>query len=115
MAASRNRRLVTTRRITPGAGPQLTFMTVWVQEFKHQNISAALDAIGLPWIPGYKPAVNYQGAIFDSIDRYLTQHPAIFEAVPVAPPAAIQASTVFIDAPSLAAQTVPVPDRLRSL
>jgi hypothetical protein len=84
-------------------------------EFKHQNISAALDAIGLPWIPGYKPAVNYQGAIFDSIDRYLTQHPAILEAVPAAPPTEIPASTVFVHAPDLAAQTVPVPDRLRCL
>ena len=84
-------------------------------EFKHRNISAALDEIGLPWIPGYKPAMNYQNAIFDSIDRYLTQHPAIFEAVPVAAPAAMPASTVFVDAPSLAAQTVPVPDRLRCL
>src|ERR1035441_4628710 len=82
-------------------------------ESKHQNISAALDAIGLSWIPGYKPAVNYQGAIFDSIDRYLTQHPAILEAVPVGPPAAMPASTVFVDAPSLVAQTVRVPDRLR--
>ena len=84
-------------------------------EFKHQNISAALDAIGLPWIPGYKPAVNYQGAIFDSIDRYLTQHPAILEAVPVVPSATMPASTVFVDVPSLAAQTVLVPDRLRCL
>ena len=29
-------------------------------EFKHQNISAALDKLGLPWIPGYKPKLNYQ-------------------------------------------------------
>jgi hypothetical protein len=84
-------------------------------EFKHQNISAALDAIGLPWIAGYKPAMNYQNAIFDAIDRYLTHHPAILEAVPVAPPAAMPASTVFVDAPSLVAPTVPVPDRLRCL
>ena len=24
-------------------------------EFKHQNISAVLDELGMPWIPGYKP------------------------------------------------------------
>ena len=41
-------------------------------EFKHQNISAVLDELGLPWIPGYKPKRNYQAAIFDAIDRYLS-------------------------------------------
>ena len=29
-------------------------------EFKHQNISAVLDELGLPWIPGYMPKRNYQ-------------------------------------------------------
>ena len=48
-------------------------------EFKHQNISAVLDELGMPWIPGYKPKRNYQNAIFDAIDRYLTDHPAILE------------------------------------
>ena len=41
-------------------------------EFKHQNISAVLDELGRPWIPGYKPKRNYQAAIFDAIDRYLS-------------------------------------------
>src|SRR6202521_3368189 len=41
-------------------------------EFKHQNISAVLEELGMPWIPGYKPKRNYQGAIFDAIDRYLS-------------------------------------------
>ena len=36
-------------------------------EFKHQNISAVLDELGMPWIPGYKPKRNYQNAIFDAI------------------------------------------------
>src|SRR6266852_5056918 len=54
-------------------------------EFKHQNISAVLAELGLPWIPGYKPKRNYQNAIFDAIDRYLTKHPAILELVPAAP------------------------------
>jgi len=41
-------------------------------EFKHQNISAVLDELGMPWIEGYKPKRNYQNAIFDAIDRYLS-------------------------------------------
>ena len=37
-------------------------------EYKHQNISAVLAALGLPYIEGYKPAVNYQHALFDAIE-----------------------------------------------
>src|SRR3989442_839909 len=29
-------------------------------EYKHQNISAVLVGLGLPYIDGYKPARNYQ-------------------------------------------------------
>src|SRR5712675_782317 len=54
-------------------------------EFKHQNISAVLDELGMPWIPGYKPKRNYQNAIFDAIERYLTKHPAILEPLPTSP------------------------------
>jgi hypothetical protein len=45
-------------------------------EFKHMNISAVLRELGLPTIRGYKPKFNFQGAIFDAIDRYLTANPA---------------------------------------
>ncbi len=48
-------------------------------EFKHQNISAVLDELGMPWIKGYRPKLNYQNAIFDAIERYLTRNPAILE------------------------------------
>ena len=37
-------------------------------EYKHQNISAVMAALGLPFIQGYKPAVNYQHALFDAIE-----------------------------------------------
>ena len=43
-------------------------------EFKHQNISAVLDELGMPWIPGYKPKRNYQAAIFEAIGRFLIAH-----------------------------------------
>src|ERR1700735_5496856 len=64
-------------------------------EFKHQNISAVLDELGLPWIPGYKPKRNYQNAIFDAIDRYLTRHPDALEPVPKSPPAPSAPAQVF--------------------
>ena len=37
-------------------------------EYKHQNISAVLAALSLRYIEGYKPAVNYQQALFDAIE-----------------------------------------------
>lgn len=48
-------------------------------ELKHQNISAVLDEIGLPWIRGYVPMSNYQGSIVQAIERYLTAHPNVFQ------------------------------------
>jgi hypothetical protein len=51
-------------------------------EFKHQNISAVLDELGLPGIPGYKPKLNFQNAIFDAIERYLIKYPRQFQVRP---------------------------------
>lgn len=45
-------------------------------EYKHQNISAVLKGLGEDWIPGYKPAYNFQGALVDAVARWLAQHPA---------------------------------------
>lgn len=84
-------------------------------EFKHQNISAVLDELGMPWIPGYMPKRKYQNAIFDAIDRYLTRHPAILERVPATLVAATPPSAVFVDAPILTPDEAPIPERLRHL
>jgi hypothetical protein len=40
-------------------------------EFKHQNISAVLKALGEDWIPGYKPAFHFQMALVDAVARWL--------------------------------------------
>ena len=69
-------------------------------EFKHQNISAVLDELGLPWIPGYIPKPNYQGAIFDAIDRYLSEHLNILSLAHTAPGPPL-ADDVFVNAPSV--------------
>jgi hypothetical protein len=85
-------------------------------EFKHQNISAVLDELGMPWIPGYKPKRNYQNAIFDAIDRYLTKHPAILEAVSAAPPTVTPLSAeIFVAPPVLTPSDGPIPEPLRRL
>lgn len=50
-------------------------------ELKHQNISAVLDQLELPFIPGYKPRVNLQELLRQVVVSYVTlQRPAL-EAV----------------------------------
>jgi hypothetical protein len=78
-------------------------------EFKHQNISAVLDELGMPWIRGYIPKRNYQKSILDAIDRYLSRNPAILEIV--VPPGVRSASAAlqtFVAAPELVEQPTPV-------
>jgi hypothetical protein len=84
-------------------------------EFKHQNISAVLDVLGLPWIPGYKPKRNFQNAIFGAIERYLTEHPDILQIVPKSPPAPPVPEQVFVPPPSLELVHAPVPELLQRL
>ena len=42
-------------------------------EYKHQNISAVLEKLGLPFIKGYKPARHYQRALFEITVSYLEE------------------------------------------
>ena len=84
-------------------------------EFKHQNISAVLNELGLPWISGYIPKSNYQNSIFDAIDRHLTQHSSIFELAHTSPSVAPLLSAVFVDPPPPATGDLPLPERLQRL
>jgi hypothetical protein len=43
-------------------------------ELKHQNISAVLDALGLPYINGYKPRGNSQLLLRKSVQAYVLMH-----------------------------------------
>jgi hypothetical protein len=56
-------------------------------EFKHQNVSAVLDEIGLPWIQGYKPRAHYQDSLADAVGQYIIEHP---ELLNLAKPGAIR-------------------------
>ena len=71
-------------------------------EFKHRNISAVLQEMGLPWIWGYKPAPNYQDALFEAVDRFVTGHRYVLEG-PVAPPPLVVAEPddVFTTMPTV--------------
>lgn len=44
-------------------------------EYKHQNVSAVLKGLGEDWIPGYKPAFNFQASLVDAVVRWLARHP----------------------------------------
>lgn len=45
-------------------------------ELKHQNISAVLIEMGIPYIDGYKPRTNYQRTLLPGVvTDYLKQHP----------------------------------------
>jgi hypothetical protein len=82
-------------------------------EFKHQNISAVLDELGMPWIPGYKPKRNYQNAIFEAIDRYLSSHGELAVVPSTAQPdAAVEA--LFVPPPEVG-KRVEQPQRLTRL
>lgn len=43
-------------------------------ELKHQNISAILDSLGLPYINGYKPRGNSQLLLRKSVQAYVLKH-----------------------------------------
>lgn len=44
-------------------------------EFKYQNVSAVLKGLGEDWIPGYKPAFNFQKSLVDAVVRWLALNP----------------------------------------
>lgn len=48
-------------------------------EFKHQNISAVLVKMGLPFIKGYKPLAGYQQLLADEVAIYLENDKYFFE------------------------------------
>ena len=42
-------------------------------EYKHQNISAVMHLLGLPFIRGYKPARNYQRTLIESVQEVIAE------------------------------------------
>jgi hypothetical protein len=76
-------------------------------EFKHQNISAALDALGYFWIPGYKPRSNRQQLLQEEVERWIRAHPDVdqlasqaAEAMAVVPEY-LDFDTVWVDPPEV--------------
>lgn len=52
--------------------PNLNGRTEGSVEYKYQNISAVLNELGYPYIPGYKPASNYQQLLKEVIESLLS-------------------------------------------
>jgi len=84
-------------------------------EFKHQNISAVLSELGLPWIPGYKPKENFQNAIFGAIDRYLSANPFLFEMLPSTSRQVPEVSNLFVSPPVIEKPRRAPPEGLKRL
>lgn len=68
-------------------------------ERKHQNISAVLVELGLPWIWGYKPLPNHQEALFQAIDRQLSGAAGALPDAAMPRQTVSDPSGVFIDMP----------------
>lgn len=83
-------------------------------EFKHQNISAILLKLGMPWISGYKPRANYQNALLDGVERYISSNDEIVIVEPELPIVADEAP-LFIGPTPAPPNHEPDPPRLRRL
>lgn len=64
---------------------QITARSASSIEFKHQNISAVLVRMGLPYIDGYKPRGNFQALLMRSVDAFLRSHEGYFEQLTEGP------------------------------
>ena len=90
-------------------------------EYKHQNISAVLKGLGEDWIPGYKPAFNFQGALVDAVARWLSQHPVWLSPDSRAGLVGVARSSALREAPTLwigpppTLSNAPPPDELEQM
>ncbi|MDE0143057.1 MAG: DUF3883 domain-containing protein [Caldilineaceae bacterium] len=48
-------------------------------EFKHCNISAVMEALGLPRIEGYRPRGNIQRALFETVEALVNEKPDLYK------------------------------------
>jgi Domain of unknown function (DUF3883) len=75
-------------------------------EFKHQNLSAAMINLGLPYIRGYLPRGNYQAALATEIQRRLEADPSLLNQImPPEPGSEGRGELQLTDAPPARART----------
>lgn len=86
-------------------------------EFKHCNISAVLERLGLPIISGYKPLPHFQNALIDGVERHLNARGApVFEFAAAAQSRVAEPLSLWIGPPpSIAPKDEKETQRLRQL
>jgi len=88
-------------------------------EYKHQNISAVLKGLGEDWIPGYKPAFNFQASLVDAVMRWLNHHPdwlAPAARMAMTPtPSALREEAMLWIGPPPTQNSAPPPDELEQM
>jgi len=86
-------------------------------ERKHQNISAVMERLGVPFIRGYKPLAHFQNSLLEAVERYLAaKGQPIFQLVETAPDRVAEAPTLWIGpAPDVSPSEHGEPERLRQL
>lgn len=86
-------------------------------EFKHCNISAVLERLGLPYIRGYRPLAHFQNALIDGVERYLASKGApIFQFTAAVPETVAESPTLWIGPPpEVSPKEHSEPERLRQL
>ena len=75
-------------------------------ELKHQNVSAVLNSMGLPFIPGYKPRSNAQFLLRKSVQKFVLEHADLVRKVvdaleDVKTPSEQKFKAVVVDPPPL--------------
>jgi len=88
-------------------------------EYKHQNVSAVLKGLGEDWIPGYKPAFNFQASLIDAVVRWLDQHPDWLARAQHlggnASPSAVHEDAILWIGPPPTHSNAPPPDELEQM
>jgi hypothetical protein len=86
-------------------------------EFKHCNISAVLERLGMPTIRGYRPRANFQNALIDGIEQYLaSKGQPIFNFAQAVHERVAESTSLWIGPPpEIAPEDSTAPERLRQL
>ena len=84
-------------------------------EYKHQNIRAVLRALNETWIPGYKPAFNFQMSLVDAVARWLARNSAGFRPPILQPAAGFQEARPIWTGPPPTLSNRPPPPELEQM
>jgi hypothetical protein len=69
-------------------------------EFKHCNISAVLERLGMPYIRGYRPLPHFQKALIEGVERHLASNgQRLFQFAAAVPQVVADASALWIGPP----------------